>query len=199
MLQHTVGILTSPGATWRKLAEMDDHGRSIMLLYPLIWAIAPAAAWYFGTAYVGWSVGDGEKVRLTMGSASVISFLFYGAMVGSVYFVGYFVHWMADTYGGESTLNKGMLVASMTATPMFVLGLAGFYPELWIDLLIGVAALSWSVYLLYVGIPIIMNIPKERGFLFASALVAVSLVIFICLLVVTTIAWEYGATPQFVD
>ena len=199
MLQHTVGILTSPVATWRKLAEMDEHGRAIMLLYPIIWAIAPAVAWYFGTAHVGWNVGDDHRVRLTVGSATVISFLFYTAMVGAVYFIGYFVHWMSDTYGGQSTLTKGMLVASVTATPMFVLGLSGFYPELWVDLLVGVAALSWSVYLLYTGIPIIMNIPKERGFLFASALVAVSLVIFICLLVATTIAWEYGATPQFVD
>lgn len=199
MLQHTVGILTSPAATWQKLAEMDDHGRTIMLLYPALWAIAPAVAWYFGTTQVGWTVGDGDHVRLTQGSASVISFLFYGAMVCSVYFIGYFVHWMADTYGGQSTLAKGILVAGVTSTPMFVIGLAGFYPELWVDLLLGVAAVSWSVYLLYVGTPIIMNIPKERGFLFASAIVAVCMVIFICLLVATTIAWEYGATPQFVD
>ena len=30
-----------------------------------------------------------------------------------------------------------------------------------VDLLIGVAAVSWAVYLMYLGIPIVMNIPVE--------------------------------------
>lgn len=199
MLQHTVGILTSPAATWRKLAELDEHGRSIMLLYPIVLAILPAVAWYYGVTQVGWHIGDGDYLKLTERSATLICFLFYGAMLGCVYTIGYFVHWMSDTYGGKSTLLKGMVVAGVTSTPMFIIGAAGFYPLLWLDMLLAVAAGSWSVYLLYVGIPIIMDIPKERGFLFASAIIAISLVILICLLVATTMAWEWGAAPTFVD
>jgi hypothetical protein len=44
---------------------------------------------------------------------------------------------------------------------------------LWIDLIIGVVAISWAVYLMYLGIPIVMNIPQERGFLFSSAILAI--------------------------
>ena len=62
-------------------------------------------------------------------------------------------------------LTKGIVIAGLTATPLFIAGLVGFYPVLWLDLLVGVAAVSWAVYLMYLGIPIVMNIPEERGFL----------------------------------
>ena len=70
---------------------------------------------------------------------------------------------------------------------------------LWIDMLIGVVAVSWAVYLLYLGIPIVMGIPEERGFLFSSAVLAISMVILICLMVGSVILWDFGAAPAFTD
>ncbi len=87
----------------------------------------------------------------------------------------------------------------MAATPMLVLGLVGFYPLLWLDLLVGVAAVSWSVYLLYVGIPIMMNIPEDRGFLFSSAALAIALVMIVTLMGASVILWDMGAAPAFTD
>ena len=200
MLQHSVGILTNPDAEWRRLAEFTEHSRVIYLIYPALWAVLPAVAWYFGTTQVGWTVGSSDSaIRLTEQSATLIGFLFYSAMVVSVIVIGYFIHWMSDTYGADSTLTKGILIASFTATPLFIAGAVGFYPILWLDMLLGVAALSWSVYLLYTGIPIVMKIPETRGFLFASAIIAISLVILVSLLVVTVLLWEWGAGPAFTD
>lgn len=200
MLQHTLGILTRPAAEWTRLADLNDSSRSLMLLYPMAWAILPAVAWYFGTTQVGWTVGSGDDViKLTDDSAKLISFLFYAGMVTSVAAIGYFIHWMSETYGAESTLTKGIMIASICATPLFVAGAVGFYPILWLDMLVGVFALSWSTYLLFTGIPVVMRIPETRGFLFASAVVGVSLVILICLMVATVMLWEWGATPAFTD
>ena len=96
-------------------------------------------------------------------------------------------------------LTKGIVITGLTSTPLFIAGLVGFYPLLWIDLLIGVGAVSWSVYLMYLGIPIVMDIPEERGFLFSSAVVGVAMVILICLMVGSVILWDFGAAPAFTD
>lgn len=199
MLQHSIGILTKPTAEWQRLSEIPENGRTILLLYSVLWAILPAVAWHYGTTHVGWSVGGGDTIRLTEDSATVISFLFYIGMISCVVAIGYFIHWMADTYGAQSTLTKGILIAAISATPMFVAGAVGFYPLLWLDMLVGVAAVSWSVYLLYIGIPIVMGISTERGFLFASAVMGVALVILICLMVGSVMLWEWGAGPTFAD
>jgi hypothetical protein len=200
MIQHTFGLLVRPSAQWRTVADLPESSFRTLVLYPCLFAILPAVAWYYGTSQVGWTVGDhGETIKLTTQSARRICILFYLTMVACVVAIGYFIHWMSDTYGAESTLTKGIVIAGLTATPLFLAGAVGFYPVLWIDMLIGVAAVCWSVYLMYVGIPIVMNIPEERGFLFSSAVMGVSLVILICLMVGSVILWDFGAAPAFTD
>jgi Yip1-like protein len=200
MIQHTIGLLVRPSAQWQAIADLPPNSFRNLLLYPCLFAILPAVAWYYGTSQVGWTVGDhGDTIKLTVASARQISILFYMGMVGCVATIGYFIHWMSDTYGADSSLTKGIVITGLTSTPLFIAGLVGFYPLLWVDLLIGVGAVSWSVYLLYLGIPIVMKIPEERGFLFSSAVVGVALVMLICLMVGSVILWEYGAAPAFTD
>ncbi|MBA6412558.1 YIP1 family protein [Parahaliea sp. F7430] len=200
MIQHTFGLLVKPSAQWRTIAKLPTPSFNTLILYPCLMALLPAIAWYYGTSRIGWSVGDGgQAIKLTMESARQISILFYLGMVACVLAIGYFVHWMSRTYGADSSFAKGIVVAGLTATPLFIAGLVGFYPVLWVDLLIGVVAISWSIYLLYLGIPIVMGIPEERGFLFSSAVVAIGLVILIGLMVTSVILWDMGAAPAFTD
>jgi hypothetical protein len=200
MIQHTFGLLTRPSAQWKTVADLPESSFKTLVLYPWFLAILPAVAWYYGTTQVGWSVGEhGEVIKLTTTSARQICILFYFTMVACVSVIGYFIHWMSDTYGAESSITKGIVIASLSATPLFIAGLVGFYPLLWLDMLIGVVAVCWAVYLMYLGIPIVMDIPEERGFLFSSAVLGVALVILICLMVGSVILWDFGAAPAFTD
>jgi hypothetical protein len=200
MIQHTIGLLVKPSTAWRTIADLPEKSLNTLILYPCLFAILPAVAWFYGTSVVGWTVGEhGDPIKLTVASARQISILFYFGMLSCVAAIGYFVHWMAATYGANSSFTKGIVIAGLTATPLFLAGLVGFHPVLWIDLLIGVGAVSWSVYLLYLGIPIVMGIPEERGFLFSSAVLAIAMVMLICLMVGSVLLWDFGAAPAFTD
>jgi hypothetical protein len=199
MIQHTFGLMVKPGSQWRSIAQLPESTLRTLLIYPAILAILPAVAWYYGTTQVGWTVGDGDPIKLTKESARQICILFYFTMLACISVIGYFIHWMAETYGADSSTVKGIVIAGLTATPMFLAGMVGFYPVLWLDMLVGVVAVSWSVYLMYLGIPIVMDIPEERGFLFSSAVLAICLVILICLMVGSVILWDFGAAPAFTD
>ena len=200
MIQHTFGLLVRPSAQWRTVADLPESSFKTLVLYPCFLAILPAVAWFYGTSQVGWTVGEhGETIKLTTQSARQICILFYLTMVACVAIIGFFIHWMSDTYGAESSIAKGIIIASLAATPMFLFGAVGFYPVLWLDMLIGIVAVCWAVYLMYLGIPIVMDIPEERGFLFSSAVMGVALVILICLMVGAVILWDFGAAPAFTD
>jgi hypothetical protein len=200
MIQHGLALLVQPHTAWQRVAQLPSASFNKLALFPVIMALLPAVAWYYGTSRIGWTVGSSEDaIRLTDSSAFEISVLFYFVMISSVAIIGYFIHWMSATYGANSSLTKGIVIAGLTCSPLFMTGLVGFYPLLWVDLLIGVVALSWATYLLYLGIPIVMNIPEERGFLFSSAIIAIALVIFVGILVVTVMLWEYGFAPEFTD
>jgi len=60
-------------------------------------------------------------------------------------------------------------------------------------------ALTYAIYLLYTGIPIVMKVPEERGFLFSSAVIAVALVALIAIMGATVILWDMGAAPTFTN
>ncbi len=199
MYANPLSLLLTPRPAWRKVAQKPPASLFGALVYPLLFALLPAVAWYWGATQVGWRIGSEQPVRLTTDSALPIVVLFYLAMVIAVVGIGYMVHWMSTTYGASSTVVKGIAIAGFTATPLFVAGAIGFYPLLSVALLLGLAAISYSIYLLYTGIPIVMGIPEERGFLFASAVVAVSLVALILIMGASVILWDMGATPTFTD
>lgn len=194
-----LSLLFSPRQGWQRLARSAPSSLAASLLYPALFALLPAVAWFDGATRVGWRVGGETAVRLTQASAVPIIVLFYCAMLAAVVGIGGMVHWMARTYGAASTLARGIALAGYTATPLFVAGLVGFYPWVMFDLVIGLIAICHAVYLLYIGIPIVMQIPEERGFLFASAVIAVCLVIFIAIMGATVLLWDMGATPVFTD
>jgi hypothetical protein len=63
----------------------------------------------------------------------------------------------------------------------------------------GLLALASSVYLLYSGVPILMNISEDKGFLMSSALLALGLVALVTLLAVTALFWGFGFHPEFTN
>ena len=192
---YALGIMLHPSNTWRQIAEeLQGFGRP--LVHTLLFALIPAICWYYGVTQVGWHLGE-QAQKLTPESAAFICLLFYLAMVSGVLFLGYMIHWMASTYGADSSWAKGTTLVAYTATPFFVGGLLGLYPALWLDLLIGLGIVTYSVYLLYAGIPRVMKVSPERGFLFASAVIAVSLVALVALMGATVILWDFGVEPVY--
>ena len=190
--------MVQPRRQWQNIAGLSEKGINRQIPYVIVLALLPALAWYFGTTEIGWSIGDKGSVRtLTSQSALSLVAVFYITMILAVIAVGFFIHWMAKTYGAKSHPMKGMVIAGFTATPIFVAGVAGLYPVLWLDILLATTAVAYSVYLLYLGIPIVLNVSEERGFLFASAVVTVCLVMAVVVMVATVLFWSYVAAPVF--
>lgn len=198
MFSYVIGMIIRPHYQWRQLSRRLP-GMGGAMFYLLVMAALPALAWYYGVTQVGWQIGYGKLVRMTPDSARMIMVLFYITQVLAVLGIGFMVHWMSRTYGAESTLATGVAVIGLAATPLFLAGLVGVYPVLWLDLLIGMAAVAYAIYLLYLGIPIVMNVSEERGFLFASAVIAAGMVGVLMIMGGTVMLWDMGASPQFTD
>lgn len=199
MINNPIGYLFYPKKQWQAVSQASLNSLRTAALYVFIFAALPCLAWYHGTTEIGWRVADGELVRLTPESALKLVGAFYCAIILALWAIGYAIHWMAGTYGSITTFTKAYALAAYGATPLFIAGLFGFYPLLWLDLCVGIAAVSWAVYLLYSGLPIVMGIPPERGFLYASAVIGVCLVFLMAMMGATVILWDMGLMPEFMD
>lgn len=198
-LTHALGLLIHPKQEWNKISQEKNEIPGLLIGYVLILALIGPAAGYYGTTTSGWQIGSREAVKLTTQSAMTISILYYLAVVVSVIGLGLMVRWMCKTYGGNTSLNRCIALSAYVSTPIFLVGIVEIFPILWINLVIGLFALAHSVYLLYSGVPIMMNISEDKGFLMSSSMLAIGMVALVTLLALTALMWGFGFQPNFTN
>lgn len=196
-LRHVVGLFVDPKAEWARIQEKDYSVGACILGHTMIFSLIPAVSGFIGTTQIGWQIGAGDPVRLTTASAGAIAVLYYFAMISAVIGVGVVIRWMGQTYGASQPLSKCIVLASLTASPLFLMGIMQLYPVLWLNFMVGLVALGYIVYIFYSGVPIMMQISQERAFLFASAVLAFGLVTLVAMLAVTVLLWGAGFAPAF--
>ncbi|MDB5979245.1 MAG: yohC [Pseudomonas sp.] len=200
MMNHVLGLFTHPDREWQQIrGEKEESIGHMYLTHTLILAAIPAVAAYIGTTQVGWVIGSRAPVMLTHESALWMTIMSYIAMLGGVAVMGGFIHWMARTYDASPTLARCVAFATYTATPLFIGGLAALYPHMWLGMVVGTAAVCYTVYLLYVGLPTFMNIPADEGFMFSSSVLAVGLVVLVAIMAFTVVLWGIGVGPEYTN
>jgi hypothetical protein len=197
VLQHIWGLFTNPKKEWEAIRDDECTIGKCYAAHVLILAAIPPISGFIGTTQFGWQIGAGDPVMLDMQKAGLFAALYYLAMLVGVFSMGWMIQWMADTYGAKPQLSQSVVLAAYTATPLFLIGLMELYPVLWLNMVVGIPALAYTVYLLYTGVPVMMGISEERGFLFSSAVLAVGLVAFVALLAITALLWGMGLEPTF--
>ena len=197
MIHHVWGLFTHPDQEWQEIRGEEETISHMYLTHVLILAAIPVISAYIGTTQVGWAHGSSTPVKLTEASALQMTIMSYLAMLAGVAVMGAFIKWMARTYDASPSLAQRVVFAAYTATPLFIGGLAALYPNLWLAMLVGTAAICYTVYLLYVGIPTFMNIPEDEGFLFSSSVLAVGLVVLVAMIAISVILWGMGMGPVY--
>ncbi len=201
MLQHTLGIFTNPDREWQRIRSDSESFLKVYLRHVPLLALIPCIAAYFGVTEVGWSVGNGGVVRLTSQSALLMCIATYIAQLVAVYVLGEYINWMSRSFGVADEASRrhyeGTALAVYSAIPMMLAGVVLVYPQLWLVVSVYILAACYSVYLIYEGIPILMNIPKERGFIYASSVITVGLVLAVVVMVSTVIVWSAGVGPVY--
>ncbi|MBP8185128.1 MAG: YIP1 family protein [Pseudomonas sp.] len=197
MIHHVWGLFTHPDEEWQDIRGDEESISHMYFTHVLLLAAIPAISAYIGTTKVGWSVGDSAPVMLTHASALQMTIMSYLAMLAGVAVMAAVVHWMARTYDAAPSMAQSVVFSAYTATPLFIGGLAALYPNLWLAMFVGTAAICYTVYLLYVGIPTFMNIPSDEGFLFSSSVLAVGLVVLVSMMALSVILWGIGVGPVY--
>ena len=197
ILNHLLGIYTHPREEWQDIDRR--HESSVYALSHIaVIALIPSLVTYYSGAHIGWSIGAGDLITLTESSAAMLAVGMYFGLIGGVLILTYMIHELANAFDAEPNYTESLDLAAYTATPLFMTGFAGLYPELWFVMTVGLVGLSYSVYLLYSGTPIMMHIPDGKGFIYASSVVTCGLVLLAILMASTVFMWSMGFGPLYV-
>lgn len=197
ILNHIWGLYAHPKEEWQTIQKRHE---SLMysMVHILVIALIPAICSYYATAHLGWAIGAGDVIKLSQTSAITMSIAMYGGLVVGVLGLAYLIQWMAITFDAKPDFTQSLELAAYTATPLLMAGLSALYPVLWFVAVVGLAALTYSVYLLYSGVPIMMNIPEEKGFIYSSSVVTCGLVLIVALMAFSAIIFGMGFSTEYI-
>ncbi len=199
ILDHTVGMFINPEKEWSAIRKQDRSMLAEFLTHVPFIVLLPTLAFYYGVTEVGWQIGKREIIQLSDASAFGLCFLSYGAALVGIWVFAQFINWMAATYSDEPiNTHHGMALAVYTTLPIMLAGVAGAYPSIWFNASCMLVAGAYSIFLIYRGMPILMNIPKDRAFMYSSSVVTVALCLLVSMRVGTVLMWSMVIGPEYV-
>lgn len=199
LLHHIYGLFTHPREEWQDIEKERSDNKVLYQGYVAVLALIPVVCGYIGTVKVGWTIGNDELVRLSPDSGLILCSLSYIALLVSIFILGKLIDWIGKTYGADIDEKhpRGMSLASYAMTPLFLAGAVAIYPSITLNMLVVLAAMAYTVYLIYTGVPVLMHISAERGFLFASSIITMVLVTLVGVRVATVIIWVAFFPPVY--
>ncbi|MFT7006228.1 MAG: hypothetical protein ACJAXJ_000736 [Colwellia sp.] len=198
ILNHIWGLYAHPKDEWQTI-EKRHESLMYSLVHILVVALIPAICGYYAAAHIGWTIGVGDPIKLSQSSSQIMAVAMYFALVLGVFALAYLIQWMAKTFDSKPSFIQSLELAAYTATPMLMVGIVTLFPVLWFVALAGIVAVSYSIYLLYTGVPIMMNIPEEKGFIYSSSVVTCGLVLLVSIMAMSAIFWTMGFGPEYVS
>ncbi len=197
MMKNIFGLIYNPPAEWQDIANEHKTVVRSILLYVFPMSLIPTISAFIGSSYVGWGLVGEKIVKLTYHSALLLSVVAFFAISGAIVVLGWLIKWMAQTYGGNPSLDSCVTLSAYSATPLYLVGFAALYPVLWVDTLLTLFAIAFAIKLLFIGVPIMMEIDRDKGYLFASSILTVAMVMIMGLFAITILFWGFGLAPAF--
>jgi len=198
ILNHIWGLYAHPKEEWQTI-EKRHESLSYSLIHILTISLIPAICCYYATAHIGWTIGVGEPIKISSQSAQLMAISMYFGLIIGIFALAYLIQWMAETFDAKPEFVQALELAAYTSTPLLMVGVTALFPVLWFVAIAGLIAVTYSVYLLYSGVPIMMNIPEEKGFIYSSSVVTCGLVLMVTLMAATAMMWTLGFGPEFIS
>ncbi len=150
LIARVRGMIMAPAEEWRRVAAEPVELMPLFTRYVMILAAIPAVAGFL------WLLLWAPLAALTGAVAS------YVLSVVAVFVMAKIIEILAPNFGGPQDPDAALKLAAFSPTAAWVSGAAMIVPVLgWLVALIGAL---YSLYTLYLGVPIVCGVPQEaRG------------------------------------
>ncbi len=173
LTERAMAIVLSPRSTWPQIEQEPSSVASIYREYVLILAAIPAVCGFIGSSIVGVSVlGVSARVPLVSGLIGMV--VSYGLSLAGVFLLSLIVNALAPKFGGQSDGLKAFKLVAYAATASMLGGVFSAIPAF---SLLGVLAGLYSLFLLYIGLPVLMKNPAEKSLKYTAVVILCAIVL----------------------
>jgi len=173
LIQRIQDVMLRPKETLPQIEAEPTDIAAIYKYYLIFLAAIPALASFIGLSLIGASfLGISYRVPLVTGLTMMV--VRYVMSLVMAYVVALIIDALAPNFGGtKNTLNAFKLVA-FSMTSALLGGIFGIIPSLgMLGLLTGI----YSIYLLYLGLPVLMKCPQEKAAAYTAVIIVCGIVL----------------------
>jgi hypothetical protein len=169
-----IALVRSPVAFMNANRDNDAPMRTLLINYVAVLAAVPFFATLIGDSwyYRFLSLYGGAGFGYIFGIA-ILSYIFSFV---EVYVVGYVMWKLAPNFGATTNQVRATRMAAYVFTPAFLLSVFDIIPFLSILVILGVL---YGLYIMYLGLPILLNAPRDRVLTYLIVIVVVTIVVYV--------------------
>ena len=172
-ISRVTEILFSPKQAWLTIREESTDVTTLYTQYIMILALIPAVSTFIAMSLIGFSV-LGQMVRISLLSGIVNMVIGYVAWLLMIYVLALLTDLLAPSFNAQKNPMSALKLIAYSSTPSLLGGLFVLVPIL--SSLLALAASLYSVYLLFQGIPVMMDVAREKALPYTAVLTIGSIV-----------------------
>lgn len=187
LVERVKRILLTPQTEWEVIAAEQTTTQELYTKFIMpVAAIGPVAQ-FIGYSLFGVSIfGTTYRVPIVSGLTSAL--VTYVLTLVGTYILALIIDSLAPTFKGRQAQIQALKVAAYSSTAAWVAGIFALIPGLRFLAILGL----YSVYLLYLGLPVLMKAPRDRALIYTGVVIIAAIVLF---MVTGIIASRFLATP----
>ncbi|CAN5310940.1 hypothetical protein BH10PSE12_BH10PSE12_00300 [soil metagenome] len=158
IVDRAKAIILKPKEEWPVIAAEPTTIKDLYTGYAMILAAIPVLAMLIGGQVFGFG-GFGFNFRPPLIGSIAQAIVHYVLTLVVLYLIALVIDYLAPTFGGKSNRVQAFKVATYSGTAGWLAGIVYLVPALSI---LGIVAL-YGLYLLYTGLPILMQAPADKA------------------------------------
>lgn len=174
LIDRAKAILLTPKSEWPVIAAEPETAAGLYKNYIAILAALGPIAMFVSLSILGIGTFLGS-FRIGIGAGLSYLVVSYALGLLSVWFFSLIVNALAPTFGGQKDSVLALKTVAYAMTAAWIGALGSLLPG--IGWLISLAGAVYSVYLLYLGLPVTMKAPPEKAVGYTVVCILVGIVI----------------------
>ena len=191
LLSRIKNIILGPSAEWQVIAPEPTTASQLFVGYVMPLAVVAALIGFLRMSVLGVNSAFGGSFRAPIGTGLTYTVLMLVSALVGVFVVGLIINALAPTFSGTKDQRQALKVSAYSLTPALVSSVLALSPIL--PTLLQLIAGIYGIYVLYLGLPVMMQSPKEKAFGYTASVVICTILFGILLGVISAFAHIGGA------
>ena len=183
LINRVKDILLKPKETWPVIEGEAATPASLYTGYLMILAAIPPVCGFIGMSLIGIG-GFGYSIKIPIVAGLLSMVVQYVMSLVMIFVFSLIINALAPTFGGQKNQLSALKIAVYGSTASMIGGIFSLLPSV---MLLGMLCGLYSIYLIYLGLPVLMKNPQEKSVVYTIVILLVGIIIGMIMAAVTAL------------